>query len=441
MFSLSICLLTTTTTTTIIIIITVCDPSRRLSDNARYDIAVLVDAIKEGIQDPKCGPGKGYEVAVVISDHTQTQAFPDAESCVEGAKNLMDAWHIGEKGCNNGVVLLLAIDDRKFAIYAGKGAQDHLPDSIRTRILNNMKGDLRENRLDRAVTNAVIQIRDALMTMPTFWDRYGDLIVFFVFVGIVFMFFCCIAYSSWREERRRKRRVAEVRKLLRQIDNTKDDEKAVAKAKRFGAKTCPICLEAFDTMPNRDEALLQCGHKLCVPCSTQWFGESNLTKTKRVTYALSQKPHYRCPVCRASCMFKNDSSIRDETTPLIPPVSTTNTTTNRTSSSSSTTTTTSDSQYCHVTSSSFHHDLRRHRYMSVRRRYRDLVTPSQIDTWMLATSQQGNSNFRAEREWHTAYERAERLRRIANNSSTSSRSSSSFGGGSSFGGSGSGGGW
>ena len=158
-----------------------------------------------------------------------------------------------------------------------------------------------------------------------------------------------------------------------------------------------------------------------------------MTKTKRLTYGLSKSPHHRCPVCRASCMFKDDSK-NNESTPLIPPISTT--TRNTTSNTSQGYTP------CHDTTAHHYQDLRRHRYMSVQRRYRDLVTSTQIDAWML--SSQSSSAFRAEREWHAAYERAERARRIASSnrsSNNSSSSSSSFGGGSSFGGSGSGGGW
>ena len=408
----------------------VCDPSRVLSDQARYDLAVLTDAIKDGIKDEDCGVDKGFQVAVIISDHTQTRAFSTAENCVEGARNLMDDFGVGERGCNNGVVLLLALDDRKFAIFAGAGAQKHLPSSVRNRILNGMKNDLRANRVDAAVLEAVVQIRDALMTMPTFWDQYGETVVFCVFIGVIIAIIACFSLCAYIQERRRKRRVREVRSLLKRIDNTKNEEDAMTKAERFGAKTCPICLENFDSMPN--QTLLQCGHKLCTPCATQWFGKTNMTKTKRLTYALSKTPHHRCPVCRQSCMFKKDHKT-SETTPLIPPVSTT--TTNRN------TTTQDDNNYFKDDMTTSHYqDLRRHRYMSVRRRYRDLVTPSQIDTWIL--SSQSNSDFRAEREWHAAYERAERARRIAaSHRSSNSSSSSSFGGGSSFGGSGSGGGW
>jgi uncharacterized protein len=45
-------------------------------------------------------------------------------------------WGVGQKGKNNGVVILAAMQDRKLRIVTGRGIEDALPDAICKRIIN-----------------------------------------------------------------------------------------------------------------------------------------------------------------------------------------------------------------------------------------------------------------------------------------------------------------
>src|SRR5471030_304283 len=47
------------------------------------------------------------------------------------------AWVIGAKGKNNGIVLLVAIDDHKLTIQTGYGAEGGVPDAITHSIIQN----------------------------------------------------------------------------------------------------------------------------------------------------------------------------------------------------------------------------------------------------------------------------------------------------------------
>jgi len=58
------------------------------------------------------------------------------------AQRLGRAWGVGQKGKNNGVVLLVAIGDRKVAIQTGYGVEGVLPDIITHEIIQN---DIRPN--------------------------------------------------------------------------------------------------------------------------------------------------------------------------------------------------------------------------------------------------------------------------------------------------------
>ncbi|WP_069660234.1 TPM domain-containing protein [Arcticibacter eurypsychrophilus] len=73
---------------------------------------------------------------------------------------LAENWGVGQKGKNNGVVLLAAIDDRKVTIQTGYGVEGALPDAITHQIIENdikpyfKQGDYYSG-LDKA-TNAII---------------------------------------------------------------------------------------------------------------------------------------------------------------------------------------------------------------------------------------------------------------------------------------------
>ncbi len=54
------------------------------------------------------------------------------------ATELAQQWGIGHKGKDNGVLLLLAIDDRKACIATGYGVEEYLPDAICKRLITQV---------------------------------------------------------------------------------------------------------------------------------------------------------------------------------------------------------------------------------------------------------------------------------------------------------------
>ncbi len=94
------------------------------------------------------------QIAVVIIK--TLDGYEVAEYTVE----LAEKWGVGRKGKDNGIMVLVALDDRKMSIQTGYGMEGALPDAIAKRIVeNDMKpafkqGDYYEG-LNRATDNII----------------------------------------------------------------------------------------------------------------------------------------------------------------------------------------------------------------------------------------------------------------------------------------------
>lgn len=78
------------------------------------------------------------------ADSTSTQfaivVIPstDGRDPYDYAMEIAQTWGVGQKGKNNGVVILIASEDRKIRIVTGRGIEDVLPDAICKRIINRI---------------------------------------------------------------------------------------------------------------------------------------------------------------------------------------------------------------------------------------------------------------------------------------------------------------
>ena len=92
------------------------------------------------------------QIAVVTVDTT------NGEPIQQYAVELEDAWKVGPKGSDRGVIVLLAVKDRKRFIYPTYGLEGILPDGKVGEIGRQMVPMLRNNDFDGAVTLAVDEI-------------------------------------------------------------------------------------------------------------------------------------------------------------------------------------------------------------------------------------------------------------------------------------------
>lgn len=74
---------------------------------------------------------------------------------------LAEEWGVGTKKNDNGVIILLAVADRKVRIEVGYGLEGALPDSVADRIVRDMVPLLKGARYDEAVAQAVQGVIDA----------------------------------------------------------------------------------------------------------------------------------------------------------------------------------------------------------------------------------------------------------------------------------------
>jgi uncharacterized protein len=90
------------------------------------------------------------QIAVLVIDST----FP--QTIEEYSINLAEEWKVGYNGEDNGVIIVLATEDRKVRIEVGKGLEGTIPDAVAGRIMDEyMVPDLKNNDWDSAITKGV----------------------------------------------------------------------------------------------------------------------------------------------------------------------------------------------------------------------------------------------------------------------------------------------
>lgn len=119
-----------------------------LSDEAKSDIV----RTNESLFDQT-----GAQVVVCILNH-----LPEDKTIEEMAVDLFDKWDIGTKGKDNGILLLIAMKDRKFKIEVGYGLEGAIPDMVAKDILNDMVPYFQDGNYEAGITVAFGEILSRL---------------------------------------------------------------------------------------------------------------------------------------------------------------------------------------------------------------------------------------------------------------------------------------
>ena len=215
-----------------------CDPDGYLSNSLESSrVLSALNAVDAGPWYPYCGPFQ-MGIAVVGRVDGATSEFAPA---------VLDRWGVGSKGCNTGIVLGIAIEDRSMYLATGGGAKEYVSDAEAQAIIDRMKPLLRDNRVADALEQCVSDVLRVLNGEHVAESDWGSLLVYPLFGGI----FCCIINA----DRRKRNRYLKVKRVLTEMER----QAAQAKASKYHVESCAICLETFKDAPEPTR-VLACGH-------------------------------------------------------------------------------------------------------------------------------------------------------------------------------------
>jgi uncharacterized protein len=101
-----------------------------------------------------------------------------------------EKWGIGQKGKNNGILLLIAVDDRRLTIQNGRGTEDAMTDYISSSIINQyMVPYLKQNDFYGAVDSGTDQIINVLQGKFKNDSKEENSSYGIGFVAVLFVFF------------------------------------------------------------------------------------------------------------------------------------------------------------------------------------------------------------------------------------------------------------
>ncbi|MDO5608200.1 MAG: TPM domain-containing protein [Capnocytophaga sp.] len=116
----------------------------------------------------------------------------------QAAQFLAD-WGIGQQGKDNGVLLLMAVNQRKIAISTGYGVEDRLTDAMSRRIINNdiipyFRDAQYYQGFDAGTTTIMQVLSGAFKGQPATDD--GELYYALIFFLFILVFFILVAVAS-----------------------------------------------------------------------------------------------------------------------------------------------------------------------------------------------------------------------------------------------------
>src|SRR5581483_1331116 len=98
----------------------------------------------------------GAQVALVTVPSLEGEPIEDV------ANTIFRAWGVGQKGKDEGILLLLAIRDRRSRLEIGYGLEPILPDGLDGSILREMRPALRQQRYGEALIAAADTLGNAI---------------------------------------------------------------------------------------------------------------------------------------------------------------------------------------------------------------------------------------------------------------------------------------
>jgi len=155
------------------------------------------------------------------------------------ARTLHDKYGVGKAECQNGMLLFLAIQDRKLYISTGQGMRKVITDSHITEIIEKMKPSLKNTDYFGAV-KVFLELSEVLFSGGSIHSFFEDLVSFGILAAV--LFFIGYSFYSCFAEQKKKSDFEACRKKLTELDKMKAD----IASKKYVCVSCPICLNEFE---------------------------------------------------------------------------------------------------------------------------------------------------------------------------------------------------
>ena len=162
-------------------------PTRRINDYAGALTAAERDRLEQKLIDREAGTSNQIVVAIFKS--------LDGESLEDFSIRLAQAWRIGQKGLDNGVIFLVFVNDRKMRLEVGYGLEANMTDAISSSILRDVvaprfrEGHLADgigaglDAIDQAIAGTYKAPAAQRTAQPSI-DPFTLLLLLFVFGGL-----------------------------------------------------------------------------------------------------------------------------------------------------------------------------------------------------------------------------------------------------------------
>ena len=133
----------------------VADRSRYVSDNAGVLSAASVARV-DSLLASAWRSSSAEPIVVIVPDLS-------GDDIDTYASDLFDLWGIGKKDRDNGVLMLISVNDRKACIRTGYGAEEFMPDVLAANIIRNVLApNFRKGDYDTGITQATAVLTAAL---------------------------------------------------------------------------------------------------------------------------------------------------------------------------------------------------------------------------------------------------------------------------------------
>ncbi|WP_210513626.1 TPM domain-containing protein [Hymenobacter terricola] len=167
------------------------DPPRLVNDLAHLMQPAEADALEQKLV--AYNDSTSSQIAVVTVPNL------DGDEIADYAQKLYEAWGIGRKGKNNGILVLVAQQEHTARIQTGYGLEGAVPDALAKRIISNvLVPAFRQNQyyagLDRATDQLIALAKgeykaDPADAQPQGRDRTGSGIPFWLIIAVMVFIF------------------------------------------------------------------------------------------------------------------------------------------------------------------------------------------------------------------------------------------------------------